>query len=77
MGCMITWKLVKGRKTSTESQQLGTEQERTLDKLEPSKVQPVGEVLMKDEYIRERWGQYFSWLMNEENPRVETREHFV
>ena len=32
----------------------------------------TGEVLMKDEYIRERWGQYFSWLMNEENPRVET-----
>ena len=29
---------------------------------------------MKDEYIRERWGQYFSWLMNEENPRVETED---
>ena len=29
---------------------------------------------MKDEYIRERRGQYFSWLMNEENPRVETEE---
>ena len=28
----------------------------------------TGEVLMKDEYIRERWGQYVSWLMNEENP---------
>ena len=27
---------------------------------------------MKDEYIRERWSQYFSSLMNEENPRVET-----
>ena len=34
----------------------------------------TGEVLMKDEYIRERWGQYFSWLMNEENPRVETED---
>ena len=33
-----------------------------------------GEVLMKDEYIRERWGQYFSWLVNEENPRVETED---
>ena len=32
----------------------------------------TGEVLMKDEYIRERCGQYLSWLMNEENPRVET-----
>ena len=32
----------------------------------------TGDVLMKDEYIRERWDQYFSWLMNEENPRVET-----
>ena len=32
----------------------------------------TGEVLMKDEYTRERWGQYFSWLINEENPRVET-----
>ena len=34
----------------------------------------TGKVLMKDEYIRERWGQYFSWLMNEENPRVETAD---
>ena len=34
----------------------------------------TGDVLMRDEYIRERWGQYFSWLMNEENPRVETEE---
>ena len=25
IGCMITWKRVKGRKTSTESQRLGTE----------------------------------------------------
>ena len=29
---------------------------------------------MRDEDFRERWGQYFSWLMNEENPRVETEE---
>ena len=34
----------------------------------------TGEVLMKDEYIRVRWGQYFSWLMNVENPRVETED---
>ena len=34
----------------------------------------TGDVLMRDEDIRERWGQYFSWLMNEENPRVETEE---
>ena len=34
----------------------------------------TGEVLMKDEYIRERWGQYFSWPMNEENQRVETED---
>ena len=34
----------------------------------------TGDVLMRDEDIRERWGQYFSWLMNEENPRVETKE---
>ena len=34
----------------------------------------TGDVLMRDEDIRERWGQYFSWLMNEENPRVETDE---
>ena len=32
----------------------------------------TGDVLMRDEDIRERWGQYFSWLMNEDNPRVET-----
>ena len=32
----------------------------------------TGDVLMRDEDIRERCGQYFSWLMNEENPRVET-----
>ena len=34
----------------------------------------TGDVLMRDEDIRERWGQYFSWLMNEENQRVETEE---
>ena len=34
----------------------------------------TGDVLMRDEDIRERWGQYFSWLMKEENPRVETEE---
>ena len=34
----------------------------------------TGDVLMRDEDIRERWGQYFSWLINEENPRVETDE---
>ena len=34
----------------------------------------TGNVLMKDEDIRERWGQYFGWLMNEENLRVETED---
>ena len=34
----------------------------------------TGDVLMRDEDIRERWGQYFSWLMNAENPIVETEE---
>ena len=34
----------------------------------------TGDVLMRDEDIRERWGQYFSWLMNEQNPRVDTGE---
>ena len=34
----------------------------------------TGEVLMKDEFIIERWGQVFSWLMNKENPRVETED---
>ena len=34
----------------------------------------TGDVLMRDEDIRERWGQYFSWLLNEENPRVEMEE---
>ena len=32
----------------------------------------MGDVLMRDDDIRERWGQYFSWVMHEENPRVET-----
>ena len=34
----------------------------------------TGDELMRDEDIWERWGQYFSWLMNEENPRLETEE---
>ena len=34
----------------------------------------TGDVLMRDEDIRERWGQYFSWLINEENQREETEE---
>ena len=34
----------------------------------------TGDMLMNDEYIRERWGQYFSWLMNEEDQRLETED---
>ena len=34
----------------------------------------TGEVLMKDDESKERWGQYFNKLMNKENPRVETEE---
>ena len=34
----------------------------------------TGDVLMRDKDIRERWSQYISWLMNEDNPRVETEE---
>ena len=29
----------------------------------------TGDVLMMDEGMKTRWGQYFNWLMNEENPR--------
>ena len=29
---------------------------------------------MRDEFIRERRGQYFSCLVNDDNPRVETEE---
>ena len=32
----------------------------------------TGEVLMKDDESKERWGQYFNVLMNKENHRVET-----
>ena len=34
----------------------------------------TGDVLMKDDESKERWGQYFNMLMNKENPRVETEE---
>ena len=34
----------------------------------------TGEVLMKDDEIKERWGQYFNMLMNKESQRVETEE---
>ena len=34
----------------------------------------TGDVVMRYEDIRERWGQYFSWLMNEEHSREETWE---
>ena len=34
----------------------------------------TGDVLMKDDEIKERWGQYFNMLMNKENQRVETEE---
>ena len=34
----------------------------------------TGEVLMKDDEIKERWGPYFNMLMNKENQRVETEE---
>ena len=34
----------------------------------------TGEVLMKNDESKERWGQYFNMLMNKENQRVETEE---
>ena len=34
----------------------------------------TGDVLMKDDESKERWGQYFNMLMNKENLRVETEE---
>ena len=34
----------------------------------------TGEVLMKDDESKERWGQYFNMLMNKKNHRVETEE---
>ena len=34
----------------------------------------TGEVLMKDDESKERWGQYFNMLMNMENQRVETEK---
>ena len=34
----------------------------------------TGEVLIKDEFTIEQCRQYFSWLMNEANPRVETED---
>ena len=36
----------------------------------------TGEVLMKDDESKERWGQYFIMLMNKENQRVETEERY-
>ena len=33
----------------------------------------IGEVLMKDEYIRERWGRYFSWLVMKRIPEWRPR----
>ena len=34
----------------------------------------TGEVLMKDDEIKERWGHYFNMLMNKENQRVEQKK---
>ena len=34
----------------------------------------TGEVLMKDEEMKERWGQYFNLLINKENQRVGTEK---
>ena len=34
----------------------------------------TGEVLMKDDESKERWGQYFNVLMNKENHRVEQKK---
>ena len=40
----------------------------------PNVKSATGEVLMKDDDIKERWGQYFNMLINKENQRVETEE---
>ena len=34
----------------------------------------TGEIVMKDDERKERWGQYFNMLMNKENQRVEIEE---
>ena len=37
-----------------------------------------GEVPMTDEiYIKERWRQYYNWLLNEENLRIGTEERYI
>ena len=36
----------------------------------------TGDVLMKDDESKERWGHYFNMLMNKENQRVETEERY-
>ena len=70
---MINWKLLKDSKGSTELQQQGTNQAMTYARYAMSKS-ATGEVLMKDDESKERWGQYFNMLMNKENQRVETEE---
>ena len=70
MGCMITWKRVKGRNRIAAARDRAGKDIGHIRTIKSA----TGEVLMKDEYIRERWGQYFSWLMNEENPRMETED---
>ena len=63
---------MKDSKTYIELQLQGTDQARTYQIRNVKSA--TGEVLMKDDEIKERWGQYFNLLMNKENQRVGTEE---
>ena len=39
-----------------------------------SRVYVIGEILMKDAEIKERWEHYLKWIMNDENTDIETKE---
>ena len=62
--CAINWKLLKDSKTYIELQlQLRDRSGKDICQIRNVKS-ATGEVLMKDDEIKERWGQYFNLLMN-------------
>ncbi len=65
---MINWKLLKDSKIY----RVAAARDRSGKEINVKSAK--GDVLMKDDESKERWGLYFNMLMNKENLRVETEE---
>ena len=66
---MINWKLLKDSNIIYRTAPARDQSGKDICQIRNVKS-AAGEVLMKDDENKERWGQYLNILMNKENQRV-------